>query len=128
MFTSFAVDGASEVSVENAALKISYVERKCVDGTSVWGRKTLIKNGSSQIASELTDEILFRNYSEDISRSETPYFSSWSDSEGVTYMDGKPVSSSGYLDPFCAGKAFFFQVYDFNCSDCTKYLILQTLL
>ena len=104
VFTSFAVDGASEVSVENAALKISYVERKCVDGTSVWGRKTLIKNGSSQIASELTDEILFRNYSEDISRSETPYFSSWSDSEGVTYMDGKPVSSSGYLDPFCAGK------------------------
>ena len=30
--------------------------------------------------------------------------------------------------PFCAGKAFFFQVYDFNCSDCTKYLILQALL
>ena len=30
--------------------------------------------------------------------------------------------------PFCAGKAFFFQVYDFNCSDCAKYFILQTLL
>ncbi len=30
--------------------------------------------------------------------------------------------------PFCAGKAFFFQVYDLNCSDCTKYFILQALL
>ena len=68
-----------------------------------------------------------------------------SDACNELYRNGRPVLLQIYLSsgcfrgcytviywkccyPFCAGKAFFFQVYDFNCSDCTKYLILQALL
>ena len=66
----------------------------------------------------------------------------FSDAYNELYRNGRPVLLQIYLSsgcfrgcytviywkccyPFCAGKAFFIQVYDFNCSDCTKYLFYR---
>lgn len=55
-----------------------------------------------------------------------PFFCKYICPQGV--LEGAIVIYWKCCYPFCSGKAFFFQVYDFNCSDCTKYLILQALL
>ncbi len=104
VFASFVTDDSQTVSAENGALKIEYIKKRCVDGSFVWGRRAVISNGDNPVEMDFADEILFRNYSEEIERTETPYFSSWSSSEGQTYVNGKPVASSGYTDPFCAGE------------------------
>lgn len=56
-----------------------------------------------------------------------PFFCKYICPQGV--LEGAiPLSIGNAAIRSALGKLFFFQVYDFNCSDCTKYLILQALL